>query len=107
MKRPSPDNNNTEQLARAEETAARVAAARRPAQQPQNNESERTTGISGNEKAKASLEGMLRRVSGREKAQNTEKGADVPGRRRVAGARLRTRAEQELFDALKTGGDKA
>jgi hypothetical protein len=63
--------------------------------------------VSGGDKARASLEGMLKRVSGRnaDKAEAEEAGNEP--RRRVPGARLRSRAEQELFDALKAGGNKA
>jgi hypothetical protein len=63
---------------------------------------------SGGDKARASLESMLKRVSGRgEKANETAQETPDQQRRRVPGARLRSRAEQELFDALKAGGDKA
>lgn len=107
---PATAENNT-QIARAEETAARVLAARKADNRGASARAEADAEpvMSGGDKAKASLESMLKRVAGREKAAANdapEKPA-ADARRRVQGARLRSRAEQELFDALKAGGDKA
>lgn len=76
------------------------AASRRPADVPP------ARAGSGGDKAKASLESMLKRVSGRSEDSASGVTEDDNGRRRP-GARLRSKAEQELFDALKRGGDKA
>ncbi len=75
-------------------------ASRRPADVPP------ARSGSGGDKAKASLESMLKRVSGRSEDSASGVATDDNGRRRP-GARLRSKAEQELFDALKRGGDKA
>ena len=54
------------------------------------------------DRKRASLEAMLNRANARsEFADNAE---EAPRRRPAASARLRSKAEQELFDALKSGG---
>lgn len=57
--------------------------------------------------ARSSLESVLKKVSNRNAEADNAAEADADaGKRRRAGARLRSKAEQELFDALKAGGDK-
>ncbi len=68
----------------------------------------RRAAASGAEKSRASgLDGVLRKVSGRTEKPAEEAAAAETPRRRAPTARLRSRAEQELFDALKAGGNKA
>lgn len=80
-----------------DEPAARPAS-RRPESRPA---PEASGG--GGDKARSSLDSMLKRVSGRSEA---EAPASDPRRQQRPGARLRSKAEQELFDALKSGNDK-
>lgn len=56
-----------------------------------------------NERKRASLEAMLNRAAARDEfGGEAEEG---PRRRPGASARLRSKAEQELYDALKSGGN--
>jgi hypothetical protein len=56
---------------------------------------------------KGSLDAMLKRVRGGEHAPEDAEAIDAePLRPRRQGARLRSKAEQELFEALKSGGGK-
>ena len=54
--------------------------------------------------AKSSLESVLKRMSGRNKEESAP-AAPAGAKRKRPSARLRSKAEQELFDALKTGGE--
>ncbi len=56
---------------------------------------------------KGSLDAMLKRVRGGESKSGDAEAVDAePLRPRRQGARLRSKAEQELFEALKSGGGK-
>lgn len=55
------------------------------------------------DRKRASLEAMLNRANSRNSGA-AESGEENPRRRPMASARLRSKAEQELFDALKSGG---
>lgn len=57
----------------------------------------------GKESSRSSLDAVLQRVSDRQ----NEGDAAKPEPRQRPTARLRSKAEQELFDALKTGGSKS
>lgn len=54
--------------------------------------------------APSSLEAVLKRVSGR---KSDAGGGDAATRRKRPGARIRSKSEQELFEALKSGGTEA
>lgn len=95
--RPAPRPSVVEPMPEDEPEQVRPVS-RRPADLP--------PARSGGDKAKASLDSMLKRVSGRSEDSASGIATDESGRRRP-GARLRSKAEQELFDALKRGGDKA
>ena len=61
----------------------------------------------GQAKQKAALESVLERISGRKSSSSSKPAADEEAqpaaRTKRPGVRMRTKAEQELMDALKTG----
>lgn len=61
-------------------------------------------GTGNQNKTNASLESVLERMAGRGGAQPTTKGdPQADGKRGAPSVRVRSKAEQELFDALKSG----
>lgn len=103
-----------EQAARKESSEAAEAspAPRRPepkaaGRADTSNKAQHAAAGSDEKGRSSALEGVLRKVSGRSEKPAEEGSASETPRRRAPTARLRSRAEQELFDALKTGGNKA
>tara|TARA_B100001123_G_scaffold379773_1_gene448945 strand:- start:151 stop:795 length:645 start_codon:yes stop_codon:yes gene_type:complete len=97
-------NRKSQPPSRASAAPQRGAAAnpRRAAMQDEDVEidsiSPREAADSRRSRSKPSLDSVLKKVSGRR-----DSGEDVGEGQAKPGARLRSKAEQELFDALKTG----
>lgn len=79
--------------------ARRQQAPRAEAQEEAPRRAARSEPSGGADAAKASLESVLKRVQNRDAKTTATEAADAKGRRPTA--RLRSKSEQELFDALK------